>query len=207
MPLDDSQGVHDVAVLAVEAEQALDMDARASKANRGRSGKGKGSSLYVTAIVAAECESAEALDMLQLRHEQLQEQHMPRSTCRGTYYVGCGGAAAMQSGRRHEKSRKITGLHVTSECLLMDSEQANDGTLREPERAQGTPDTDGRRQPSEHVASAAGQVAQQLCLDAGRVALFVARFAEDLGRLAASDKGWNAVELGGESSFEGVWGP
>ena len=28
----------------------------------------------------------------------------------------------MQSGRRHEKSRKIMGLHVTSECLLMDSE-------------------------------------------------------------------------------------
>ena len=48
----------------------------------------------------------------------------------------------------------ITGLHVTSECLLMDSEQAKDGTLREPERAQGKPDTDGRRQPSEHVASA-----------------------------------------------------
>ena len=88
----------------------------------------------------------------------------------------------------------------------MDSEQAKDGTLREPERAQGKPDTDGRRQPSEHVASAvsmAGQVAQQLCPDAGRVALFEARFAEDLGRLAASDKGWNAVGLGGESSQYG----
>ena len=78
--MDDSQGVHDVAVLAVEAEQALDMDAWASKAYRGRSGKGKGSSLYVTAIVAAERESAEAFDRLQLRHEQLQEQRMPRST-------------------------------------------------------------------------------------------------------------------------------
>ena len=101
----------------------------------------------------------------------------------------------MQSGRRHETSRKFAGLHVTSECLLMDLEQAKDETLREPERAQGRPDTDGQRQPSEHVASAvsmAGQVAQQLCPDAGRVALFVARFAEDLGRLAASDKGWKA---------------
>ena len=116
----------------------------------------------------------------------------------------------LQGSGGNEGRSTITGLHVTSECLLMDSEQAKDGTLREPERAQGKPDTDGRRQPSEHVASAvsmAGQVAQQLCPDAGRVALFVARFAEDLGRLAASDKGWNAVELGGESSFEGVWGP
>ena len=113
-------------------------------------------------------------------------------------------------GSGGDEGRSTTGLHVTSECLLMDLEQAKDETLREPERAQGKPDTDGRRQPSEHVASAvsmAGQVAQQLCPDAGRVALFVARFAEDLGRLAASDKGWNAVELGGESSFEGVWGP
>ena len=66
----------------------------------------KGSSLYVTATVAAECESAEALDMLQLRHEQLQEQHLPRSSGRGTYHVGCGGAAAVQSGRRREESRK-----------------------------------------------------------------------------------------------------
>ena len=116
----------------------------------------------------------------------------------------------LQGSGGDEGRSTITGLHVTSECLLMDSEQAKDGTLREPERAQGKPDTDGRRQPSEHVASAvsmAGQVAQQLCPDAGRIALFVARFAEDLGRLAASDKGWNAVELGGESSFEGVWGP
>ena len=65
----------------------------------------------------------------------------------------------------------------------MDLEQAKDETLREPERAQGKPDTDRPRQPSEHVASAvsmAGQVAQQLCPDAGRVALFVARFANDL---------------------------
>ena len=92
----------------------------------------------------------------------------------------------------------------------MDLEQAKDETLREPERAQGKPDTDGRRQPSEHVASAvsmAGQVAQQLCPDAGRAAVFVVRFAEDLGRSAAGVEGQTVMGPCGDGSWDGICGP
>ncbi len=104
-------------------------------------------------------------------------------------------------------SARLSSRHCKR--LVDDLEQEKDGASREPRRPKGKLEAERHRQPSEQVADAvsmAGQVPHQLCPDAGRAAIFVARFAEDLGGLAAGGGGRTAMEPGGDCSWDGARG-